>query len=141
MPYSIIPACLHIVQSLTCTIQPPYYNVLVFLSGMKSRAGTLAVPLMNTFRATLDVVVDSPDAHISRIMPPGSSSRDFVAKNISPNIAKVIPASENHVFLSCALTHPNSDICKTAHFATFFQGFAKGLLIYAPLNIVRILQT
>ncbi|KAK3823291.1 MAG: hypothetical protein J3Q66DRAFT_279899 [Benniella sp.] len=68
-------------------------------------------------------------------IPAGVSSRDFVAENISPNIATLIPNNVHHDYQLCALLHPLTPC--TGHAMDVITGeFGRAAKMYGTLNLI-----
>lgn len=128
------------VNLYSCVIEPDampksYYNFIMQHSGLPQKFGPMFSPLVETFRSQFEYLKTMPPGveHIN--IPKGISSRDFIAENISPNIATLMPSGLHHEYQLCALLHPLTPC--TGHAFDVIQGeFGRALKMYGTLNLV-----
>ncbi|KAF9918365.1 hypothetical protein BX616_009158 [Lobosporangium transversale] len=128
------------VNLYSCVIEPEalprsYWNFLMQHSGLPQKFGPMFPPLMETFKAQYNILKELPGGMENVGIPKGISSRDFVAENMSPNIATLIPAHLHHDFQLCALLHPLTPC--SAHALDVITGeFGRALKMYGTLNFI-----
>lgn len=115
-----------------------YYNFLMQHSGIPQKFGAMFPHLLDTFRAQFDLLRKGPAGKEHIMIPAGVSSRDFVADNISPNIATLFPSDVHHDYQLCALLHPLHN-CGHHAVDTFTGEFGRALKMYGTLNFVSLL--
>ncbi|RUO96091.1 hypothetical protein BC936DRAFT_142649, partial [Jimgerdemannia flammicorona] len=113
------------------TLPKSYFGFLLVHSGWKGDFGSLAAPLAFSIRQTVNKLSRSG---ASIRIPKGVSSREYIARHVSPNIATVIPPKLRHEFVLCALQHPLYDSCTRSKVNLLFREFARALKLYLPLN-------
>ncbi|RKP26232.1 hypothetical protein SYNPS1DRAFT_14468 [Syncephalis pseudoplumigaleata] len=67
------------------------------------------------------------------------TSAEFVAREISPNLATIYTPRTRHHFAICALEHPWDTSCTQSHISTFIGAMGRSLKLYLPLNAVMTL--
>ncbi|KAG0353504.1 hypothetical protein BG005_007226 [Podila minutissima] len=112
-----------------------YYNFLMQHSGIPQKFGAMFPHLLDTFRAQFDLLRKGPAGKEHIMIPAGVSSRDFVADNISPNIATLFPSDVHHDYQLCALLHPLHN-CGHHAVDTFTGEFGRALKMYGTLNFI-----
>lgn len=117
------------------TLPKSYFGFLVVHSGWKPDFGSLAAPLAFSIRETVNKLARAGG---SIRIPKGVSSREYIARHVSPNIATIIPPKLRHEFILCALQHPLHDSCTRSKINLLFGEFARALKLYVPLNVVRM---
>ncbi|KAF9169312.1 hypothetical protein BGX21_008511 [Mortierella sp. AD011] len=128
------------VNLYSCFLEPSavrksYWNFIMEHSGLPQKFGPMFPPMVDTFRSQFNVLKEMPRGleHIS--IPAGVPSRDFVAQNISPNIATLIPSHLHHEFQLCALLHPLTPC--SGHAIDVLTGeFARAVKMYGTLNFI-----
>ncbi|KAF9100730.1 hypothetical protein BGX27_000269 [Mortierella sp. AM989] len=136
-----------VVMSLTasinlysCFIEPSavrksYWNFIMQHSGLPQKFGPMFPPMVDTFRSQFNVLKEMPRGNEYISIPAGVSSKDFVAQNISPNIATLIPSHLHHDYQLCALLHPLTPC--SGHAMDVFTGeFARAARMYGTLNLI-----
>lgn len=112
-----------------------YYNFLMQHSGIPQKFGAMFPHLLDTFRSQFDLLRKGPAGADHIMIPAGMCSKDFVADNISPNIATLFPSHVHHDYQMCALLHPLYD-CNNHAVDTFTGEFGRALKMYGTLNFV-----
>jgi hypothetical protein len=74
-------------------------------------------------------------------IPTDTTSREFVAQHISPNVASIIPPKIRHKFAVCAIQHPLDPSCANSKLTLFRDAFGRALKLYVPLNVVSGINT
>ncbi|KAF9095878.1 hypothetical protein BGX23_012424 [Mortierella sp. AD031] len=128
------------VNIYSCVIEPDamprsYYNFIMQHSGLPQKFGPMFPPLVETFQSQFTLLKEGPGGFDNIGIPEGVSSHDFIAKNISPNIATLFPAGMHHDYQCCALLHPLYG-CKRHAVDTFTGEFGRALKMYGTLNAV-----
>lgn len=115
------------------TLPRSYFAFLLTHSGFRSYYGGMAARIAEAVGTNVrQLAEDSTSIKI----PVGMTSRDFVAQNISPNIATALHPKLNHEYIMCAIQHPLTDSCVTDKFGLFKSEFLRALKLYLPLNVV-----
>lgn len=117
------------------TLPKSYYAFLLTHSGWKGDFGGMAAPLT---QAIGDTVARLAEEKGSIRLPPGMSSREYIAENVSPNIATIIPPKIRHNFIMCALQHPLDPSCTRSKLTLFRDEYFRALKLYVPLNVVCV---
>ncbi|KAI9316258.1 hypothetical protein BX666DRAFT_220836 [Dichotomocladium elegans] len=117
------------------TLPKSYYHFLLTHSGWKPDIGGMAPSLIHGIS---DTVCRLSEEKGSIRMPLDTTSREFVAQTISPNIATIIPPKIRHKFILCALQHPLDPSCTRSKFTLFRDEYFRALKLYVPLNVVCI---
>lgn len=130
------------VNLYSCVIEPDampksYYNFIMQHSGLPQKFGPMFDPLLDTFRSQFELLKKGPGGFENIGIPKGVSSRDFIAENISPNIATVFPPDVHHDYQCCALLHPLYP-CHRHAVDTLTGEFGRAVKMYGTLNAVRI---
>lgn len=136
-----------VVMSLTacviiysCVLEPDampksYWQFIMTQSGLPQKFGPMFVPLIETFQSQFHILREMPRGIEYMGIPAGVPSRDFVAENISPNIATLIPSNVHHDYQLCALLHPLTPC--TGHAVDVITGeFGRAAKMYGTLNFV-----
>ncbi|KAF9353947.1 hypothetical protein BGX34_011290 [Mortierella sp. NVP85] len=136
-----------VVMSLTasviiysCVLEPTampksYWKFIMTQSGLPQKFGPMFIPLLETFRSQFHILRELPRGVDNMGIPAGVSSRDFVAENISPNIATLIPSNIHHDYQLCALLHPLTPC--TGHAMDVITGeFGRAAKMYGTLNLI-----
>lgn len=118
------------------TLTKSYHSFLMYHSGWKDDFGNMAIPLTHAISDTVQRMAQADDAIPFRI-PKDTTSRDFVAQYISPNVASIIPPNIRHRHAVCALQHPLDASCTRSKLTLFRDGYGRALKLYVPLNVVR----
>ncbi|CDS07992.1 hypothetical protein LRAMOSA01941 [Lichtheimia ramosa] len=118
------------------TLPKSYYAFLLTHSGWKGDFGGMAAPLT---QAIGDTVTRLGEEKGSIRLPPGMTSREFIAENVSPNIATIIPPKIRHNFIMCALQHPLDPSCTRSKLTLFRDEYFRALKLYVPLNVIMTL--
>ncbi|KAI1318322.1 hypothetical protein EDD11_006835 [Mortierella claussenii] len=124
----------------SCVIEPEamprsYWNFIMQHSGLPQKFGPMFEPLVQTFRSQYHVLRALPGGMENVGIPKGMSSREFVAENISPNIATLIPSDLHHDFQLCALLHPLTPC--SGHAMDVITGeFTRAAKMYGTLNLI-----
>ncbi|KAI8061123.1 hypothetical protein BC940DRAFT_245482 [Gongronella butleri] len=118
------------------TLPKSYHSFLLQHSGWKGDFGSMAFPLTQAINSTMArMSLDDPELPFK--VPLDTTSRQYVAEKISPNIANLIPPGIRHHYTVCALQHPLDANC-TRHKLTLFRDeYGRALNLYVPLNVVR----
>ncbi|KAF9136252.1 hypothetical protein BGW39_003697 [Mortierella sp. 14UC] len=121
-----------------CVIEPDamlksYWNMMVQHTGLPKKFGPMFKPLVEVFRLQFLLLKDLP-ANIENIrMPVGITSKEFVANNISPEVATLFSNKIHHEFRLCALLHPLSSC--SGHFTDVLADeFERTAKMYSILN-------
>ncbi|KAI8344595.1 hypothetical protein BC941DRAFT_341760 [Chlamydoabsidia padenii] len=117
------------------TLTKSYHSFLIYHSGWKDDLGSMAVPLTHAISDTVRRMAHDDTAVPFRI-PTDTTSRDFVAQHISPNVASIIPPKIRHKFAVCAIQHPLDANCPNSKLTLFRGAFGRALKLYVPLNVV-----
>lgn len=130
------------VNIYSCVIEPDamprsYYNFIMQHSGLPQKFGPMFPPLVETFQSQFNLLKDGPGGFDNIGIPEGVTSHDFIAKNISPNIATLFPPGMHHDYQCCALLHPLYG-CKRHAVDTFTGEFGRALKMYGTLNAVSV---
>ncbi|KAH7044734.1 hypothetical protein BKA57DRAFT_396991 [Linnemannia elongata] len=130
------------VNIYSCVIEPDamprsYYNFIMQHSGLPQKFGPMFPPLVETFQSQFNLLKDGPGGFDNIGIPEGVTSHDFIAKNISPNIATLFPPGIHHDYQCCALLHPLYG-CKRHAVDTFTGEFGRALKMYGTLNAVSV---
>jgi hypothetical protein len=128
------------VNIYSCVVEPDamprsYYNFIMQHSGLPQKFGPMFPPLVETFQSQFNLLKDGPGGFDNIGIPEGVTSHDFIAKNISPNIATLFPPGIHHDYQCCALLHPLYG-CKRHAVDTFTGEFGRALKMYGTLNAV-----
>ncbi|ORY96671.1 hypothetical protein BCR43DRAFT_531222 [Syncephalastrum racemosum] len=115
------------------TLPKSYYSFLLTHSGWKGDFGGMAAPLTQVIGDTINRMAEDTG---SIRMPKDTTSREFIAENVSPNIATIIPPKIRHKFIMCALQHPLDPSCTRSKFTLFRDEYLRSLKLYVPLNVV-----
>ncbi|KAF9583061.1 hypothetical protein BGW38_010333 [Lunasporangiospora selenospora] len=113
----------------------PYYNFLMQHSGLPQKFGAMFPPLFEAFRSQFAVIKDLPRGIENISIPKGMPSREFVAANISPNVATLFPSHVHHDLQLCAILHPLYP-CRSHAIDIFTGEFARALKMYGTLNFI-----
>ncbi|KAF8936010.1 hypothetical protein EDD21DRAFT_375389 [Dissophora ornata] len=128
------------VNLYSCVIEPDampksYWNFIMQHSGLPQKFGPMFPSLVDTFRSQYHILKELPGGMEYIGIPAGISSKDFVAENISPNIATLIPSHLHHDFQLCALLHPLTPC--TGHALDVLTGeFGRAVKMYGTLNFI-----
>ncbi|KAG0220484.1 hypothetical protein BGX31_010982 [Mortierella sp. GBA43] len=136
-----------VVMSLTacviiysCVLEPDamprsYWQFIMSQSGLPQKFGPMFQPLVETFRSQFHILKELPRGADNIGIPAGVPSRDFVAENISPNIATLIPSNIHHDYQLCALLHPLTPC--SGHALDVLTGeFGRAAKMYGTLNLI-----
>ncbi|KAF9315903.1 hypothetical protein BG003_002545 [Podila horticola] len=128
------------VNLYSCVIEPDampksYYTFIMQHSGLPQKFGPMFDPLLTTFRSQFELLKKSTGGFENIGIPKGVSSRDFIAENISPNIATVFPADVHHDYQCCALLHPLYP-CHRHAVDTLTGEFGRAVKMYGTLNAI-----
>ncbi|KAF9171968.1 hypothetical protein BGX21_010598 [Mortierella sp. AD011] len=128
------------VNLYSCILEPDamprsYYNFIMQHSGLPQKFGPMFPPLVETFRSQFKILKDGPPGYENIGIPAGVSSHDFIAENISPNIATVIPKDIHHDYQCCAMLHPLYG-CNRHAVDTFTGEFGRAIKMYGTLNLI-----
>ncbi|KAG9325873.1 hypothetical protein KVV02_006867 [Mortierella alpina] len=128
------------VNIYSCVIEPDamprsYWNFIMQHSGLPQKFGPMFLPLVETFRSQYAVLKELPGGMEHIGIPAGISSKEFVAENISPNIATLIPSHLHHDFQLCALLHPLTP-CKGHALDVLTGEFGRAAKMYGTLNFI-----
>ncbi|KAG0059672.1 hypothetical protein BGZ89_000203 [Linnemannia elongata] len=128
------------VNIYSCVIEPDamprsYYNFIMQHSGLPQKFGPMFPPLVETFQSQFNLLKDGPGGFDNIGIPESVTSHDFIAKNISPNIATLFPPGIHHDYQCCALLHPLYG-CKRHAVDTFTGEFGRALKMYGTLNAI-----
>ena len=118
------------------TLPKSYYSFLLSHSGWRGDFGSMASPLSHVIGDTVERLARET-AEKSIRMPSDTTSRAFIAENVSPNIATLIPLTIHHKFIMCALQHPLDPSCSRSKLTLFCSEYLRALKLYVPLNVVR----
>lgn len=126
----------------SCVIEPDamprsYWHFIMQHSGLPQKFGPMFHPLVETFRSQYAVLRELPGGMEHIGIPAGISSKEFVAENISPNIATLIPSDVHHDFQLCALLHPLTP-CKGHALDVLTGEFGRAAKMYGTLNFVSL---
>jgi hypothetical protein len=116
------------------TLPRSYYGFLVVHGGLKSRYGSLAVPMLSQIGEAVLRMNNLSGAETQ--VPDNMTSAEFIAREVSPNIATVLPQGVRHNYFICALEHPWNTSCTKAHLSTFVGAIGRSLKLYMPLNAI-----
>ncbi|KAF9198165.1 hypothetical protein BGZ49_001103 [Haplosporangium sp. Z 27] len=128
------------VNLYSCFIEPSavrksYWNFIMEHSGLPQKFGPMFPPMVESFRTQFNLLKEMPKGNEYISIPAGISSRDFVADNISPNIATLIPSQIHHDYQLCAVLHPLTPC--SGHAVDVFTGeFARAARMYGTLNLI-----
>ncbi|KAI9260712.1 hypothetical protein BDA99DRAFT_547406 [Phascolomyces articulosus] len=114
------------------TLPKAYDSFLLTHSGWKHDFGGMAAPLR---QAIGDTVARLSQENGSIRMPLDTTSREYIAENVSPNIATIIPPKIRHRFIMCALQHPLDASCTRSKATLFRDEYLRALKLYVPLNV------
>lgn len=117
------------------TLSRSYYEFLLTHSGWKGDFGGMAAPLTHAIGETVTRLGEQ-DTGFSIRMPKDTTSHEFIAETVSPNIATIIPPKIRHRFIMCALQHPLDPSCTRSKLTLFRDEYLRALKLYVPLNIV-----
>ncbi|GJJ74702.1 hypothetical protein EMPS_07060 [Entomortierella parvispora] len=128
------------VNLYSCVIEPDamprsYYNFIMQHSGLPQKFGAMFPPLVETFRTQFEHLKTLPAGNEHICIPKGVSSHDFIAQNISPNIATLVPSNLHHDYQLCALLHPLYP-CSEHAVDTIKGEFGRALKMYGTLNLI-----
>ena len=128
------------VNLYSCVIEPDampksYYNFIMQHSGLPQKFGAMFPPLVETFTTQFEYLKTLPPGNEHISIPKGVSSRDFIAQNISPNIATLVPSNLHHDYQLCALLHPLYP-CSEHAVDTIKGEFGRALKMYGTLNLI-----
>lgn len=118
------------------TLPKSYFGFLLTHSGWRGKFGKMASPLAHTIGETVDKLSQDTGPIC---MPEGTTSREFIAKNVSSNVATIIPPNIRHKYIMCALQHPLEPSCSRDKLNLFRDEYIRALKLYVPLNVVSIL--
>ncbi|KAF9195470.1 hypothetical protein BGZ51_000045 [Haplosporangium sp. Z 767] len=132
-----LTACVNL---YACVIEPDamprsYYNFIMQHSGLPQKFGPMFPPLVETFLSQFEYLKEGPPGFKHIGIPKGVSSHDFIAKNVSPNIATLFPTDIHHDYQCCALLHPLYT-CNRHAVDTFTGEFGRALKMYGTLNLI-----
>lgn len=119
------------------TLPKSYFAFLLTHSGFKKNFGGMAARIAETVGITVNQLVEDSSAIT---IPNGMTSREFVAQNISPNIASHMNPKLHHKYIMCAIQHPLTDNCVTDKFGLFKDEMLRSLKLYVPLNVVSLVK-
>ncbi|KAG0330207.1 hypothetical protein BGZ99_007068 [Dissophora globulifera] len=131
------------VNIYSCVIEPDamprsYWNFIMQHSGLPQKFGSMFPVLVDTFRSQYQVLRELPRGMENIGFPAGMSSKEFVAENISPNVATLIPSNVHHDFQLCAVLHPLTPC--SGHAVDVLTGeFGRAIKMYGALNLVLTL--
>ncbi|KAI8603337.1 hypothetical protein EDD21DRAFT_369367 [Dissophora ornata] len=128
------------VNLYSCVIEPDampksYYNFIMQHSGLPQKFGPMFPPLVETFRSQFELLKEGPSGFEHIGIPAGVPSHEFIAENISPNIATLLPANIHHDYQCCALLHPLYG-CNRHAVDTITGEFGRALRMYGTLNLI-----
>ncbi|KAI1321342.1 hypothetical protein EDD11_006679 [Mortierella claussenii] len=128
------------VNLYSCVIEPDampksYYNFIMQHSGLPQKFGPMFPPLVETFQSQFSLLKEGPPGFENIGIPAGVTSQDFIAKNISPNIATLFPPTIHHDYQCCALLHPLYG-CNRHALDTITGEFGRALKMYGTLNLI-----
>ncbi|KAI7857821.1 hypothetical protein BDC45DRAFT_477506 [Circinella umbellata] len=115
------------------TLPKAYDSFLLTHSGWKHDFGGMAAPLRQAIGDTVNRMATEKG---SIRMPLDTTSREFIAENVSPNIATIIPPKIRHKFIMCALQHPLDPSCPRSKVTLFRDEYLRALKLYVPLNVI-----
>ncbi|CAO3600762.1 unnamed protein product [Absidia cylindrospora] len=121
------------------TLTKSYHSFLLYHSGWKDDFGNMAIPLTNAINDTVRRMAQGDDEAVPFRIPKDTTSRDFVAQHVSPNVASIIPHNIRHRYAVCALQHPLDASCTTSKLTLFRDGYGRALKLYVPLNVIMTL--
>ncbi|ORZ15944.1 hypothetical protein BCR42DRAFT_327906 [Absidia repens] len=119
------------------TLTKSYHSFLLYHSGWKDDFGNMAIPLTHAINDTVHRMAQGDDEAVPFRIPEDTTSRDFVAQHVSPNVASIIPHNIRHRYAVCALQHPLDASCTRSKLTLFRDGYGRALKLYVPLNVVR----
>ncbi|KAG0307448.1 hypothetical protein BGZ98_000238 [Dissophora globulifera] len=124
----------------SCVVEPEampksYYNFIMQHSGLPQKFGPMFPPLVATFKSQFETLREGPAGFENIGIPEGVTSHDFIAKNISPNIATLMPPHIHHDYQCCALLHPLYG-CNRHALDTITGEFGRALKMYGTLNLI-----
>src|SRR5690606_32413943 len=133
-----------LVNMYACVIEPDtmgssYYKFVMEHTGLPGKFGPMFAPLMKTFQEQFCHLRDGLPGYENIIIPDGMTSRDFIAKNVSPNIATIFPKNLHHDYQCCALLHPSLS-CTNNALDIMTGEFARAVKMYGTLNLVSTHQ-
>lgn len=117
------------------TLTKSYHSFLMYHSGWKDDLGSMALPLTHAITDTVQRMAED-DAAVPFRIPTDTTSREFVAQHISPNVASIIPPKIRHKFAVCAIQHPLDPSCANSKLTLFRDAYGRALKLYVPLNVV-----
>ncbi|KAF9431994.1 hypothetical protein BGZ76_011442 [Entomortierella beljakovae] len=128
------------VNLYSCFLEPSavrksYWNFIMEHSGLPQKFGPMFPPLVDTFRSQFNILREMPRGIEHMSIPAGMPTKDFVAENISPNIATLFPPRVHHDFQLCALLHPQTE-CRGHAIDVFTGEFARAARMYGTLNLI-----
>ncbi|KAG0354793.1 hypothetical protein BC939DRAFT_405705 [Gamsiella multidivaricata] len=128
------------VNLYSCVIEPDampksYYNFIMQHSGLPQKFGPMFPPLVETFQSQFELLKEGPPGFEHIGIPEGVSSHDFIAQNVSPNIATLFPQHIHHDYQCCALLHPLYG-CNRHAIDTITGEFGRALKMYGTLNAI-----
>ncbi|KAF9182830.1 hypothetical protein BGZ50_004672 [Haplosporangium sp. Z 11] len=124
----------------SCVIEPEampksYWKFIMEHSGLPQKFGPMFPPLVGAFRSQYNVLRELPGGMEHIGIPTGITSKEFVAQNISPNIATLFPNDIHHDFQLCALLHPLTPC--SGHAKDVLTGeFKRAAKMYGTLNFI-----
>ncbi|KAI8369438.1 uncharacterized protein BYT42DRAFT_584481 [Radiomyces spectabilis] len=117
------------------TLPRSYFTFLLTHAGWKSDVGGLAEPLADVIGNNIRFLSETRG---SIRLPKDTTSYQYIADHVSPNIASVIPAKLRHKYIMCALQHPLEDSCSRSAFRSFKLEYLRALKLYVPLNLIMM---
>ncbi|KAI9303803.1 hypothetical protein BJ944DRAFT_256600 [Cunninghamella echinulata] len=116
------------------TLPKSYYAFLVTHSGWKGDVGNMAYPLAAAIGTTAERL-NANDPSLPIKIPKDTTSREFVAHHISPNVATIIPPNIRHSHTLCAVQHPLEASCTMNKIRFFKDEYGRAMKLYVPLNV------
>ncbi|KAF9953389.1 hypothetical protein BGZ70_000263 [Mortierella alpina] len=128
------------VNLYSCVIEPDamprsYYNFIMQHSGLPQKFGPMFPPLVETFRSQFELLKEGPSGFENIGIPAGVPTHEFIAQNVSPNIATLFPQNIHHDYQCCALLHPLYG-CNRHALDTLTGEFGRALKMYGTLNAI-----
>lgn len=119
------------------TLPRSYFSFLLTHAGFKKAYGGMAARVAEAVGITVNQLVEDGSPIT---IPKGSTSQEYIAQTISPNIASAIPSKLQHNHLLCAIQHPLNSSCTTDKAILFKDEFLRSLKLYVPLNVASTLK-
>ena len=115
------------------TISRSYRHFLDEQLNLKAGLGDKVDHMFNLYGSTINSFNNN---NVPIKIPTSMSSNEYMAKNISTELATKFPSHLHHKYVTCAFVHATNDSCLNDKMVLFPRHFVKALKLYGILNLV-----